>query len=102
MSRIEKPSERTKVKASPIFSGSNYALLTSLFLLAPFTRFKLLWWIPTPIWVITGYFYAVDTYEILTDPAGQVDHGGHLGGILSGFLFWRFRLKGMRYRSLAK
>lgn len=51
-----------------------------------------------PAWVVVPGILSYDLYSAWFTPAGREDSAGHLGGALAGILFWRFRLRGLRFR----
>ena len=47
-----------------------------------------------PAWLCISGIFAWDLSQAWFRPGGAVDSAGHVGGILAGLLFWRFRLRG--------
>ncbi|KAH6915149.1 hypothetical protein BKA70DRAFT_1093896 [Coprinopsis sp. MPI-PUGE-AT-0042] len=69
-------------------SGSIYSMITLLACAAPTMTFQLYGIIPVPAWLLVSGFIGYDIYQTLNDRGGTVDTVGHLGGALSGALFW--------------
>ena len=77
--------------------GSVYAIMTTFALLSPHTQFLLFFVLPIPAWLAVPGVFAWDLSSSIFDPRSGTDSPGHIGGILAGFLFWRFRLRGRRF-----
>lgn len=77
-------------------SGSVYALVTAFTCVHPTATFLLFVVLPTPAWAVVGGIFAYDAYRAAMTPLIRVDAAGHVGGILTGLLFWRFKLKKFR------
>jgi len=59
--------------------------------------------IPIPVWVLVAGYVIFDTLPVLAALSGQapmdkVAHGAHLGGLLFGFLYYRFGWKLSQFR----
>ncbi|SPO41861.1 related to PCP1 - mitochondrial serine protease [Pseudozyma flocculosa] len=77
-------------------SGSIYAIMSTFACIQPRATFLLFFVVPVPAWLCVSGIFAYDLYQAAITPGGQVDGAGHVGGILSGLLFWRFGLRGFR------
>jgi membrane associated rhomboid family serine protease len=97
----------THLASSPLLAlpGSIYAVMTTFACLQPRATFLLFFFIPAPAYIVVPGILAYDFYSALVRPGqpglflpGIVDSAGHLGGAGAGVLFWRFYLRGLRFR----
>lgn len=73
-------------------SGSVYAILSAFTMMQPMSTVYLFYAIPLPAWVCIGGIAAWELYQASTPHRdGHVDHVGHVGGLLAGVAFARFR-----------
>ncbi|KDN39545.1 rhomboid-domain-containing protein [Tilletiaria anomala UBC 951] len=83
-------------RASHGASGSVYAILSTFACMSPRTTFLLFFVIPIPAWACISGIFVWDLSQAWFRPGGPIDSAAHIGGILAGVLFWRFKLKGHR------
>ncbi|PWY97453.1 rhomboid-domain-containing protein [Testicularia cyperi] len=77
-------------------SGSIYALMTTFACVHPHATFLIFFVLPAPAWAVVGGIFAYDAFRSFAEPGIRTDTAGHVGGILTGLLFWRFGLRGIR------
>jgi membrane associated rhomboid family serine protease len=89
-------------------SGPVMAVMMLYVIHYPFEQFLLFWMIPVPLWALLSVYVLYDLHPILLSLAGDqmftgVAHASHLGGLVFGFLYWRFgwRLEPVLDRVLA-
>jgi membrane associated rhomboid family serine protease len=76
-------------------SGAVMAVMMLYVIFYPFEQYLLFWFIPLPLWALLGIYVLYDLHPVLLALAGEpmftrVAHAGHLGGLLFGFVYWRF------------
>lgn len=74
-----------------ISTGSIYALVTVFACLKPHQIFLLFLLFPVPGWLLLPGLITWDFYFAWQDPIGTTDSAAHVGGIIAGFLAYRFR-----------
>jgi membrane associated rhomboid family serine protease len=79
-------------------SGAVMGVMMLYVIFYPFERFMLFWFIPVPLCVLLGFYVLFDLHPVLLALAGDkvftgVANAGHLGGLLFGFLYWKFHLR---------
>jgi membrane associated rhomboid family serine protease len=79
-------------------SGAVMGVMMLYVIYYPFERFMVFWVIPVPLWALLSLYVLYDVHPVLLALAGDrfftgVAHAGHLGGLLFGFLYWRFGLR---------
>ncbi|SYW83899.1 uncharacterized protein UHO2_03126 [Ustilago hordei] len=77
-------------------SGSVYAIMSTFACVHPKATFLMFFVIPAPAWACVTGIFAWDLWHAANRPGGRTDSAGHLGGIATGILFWRFGLRGVR------
>ena len=76
-------------------SGAVMAVMMVYVIFYPFEQFLLFWVVPVPLWALMSIYVLYDLHPILLSLAGDpmftgVAHASHLGGLVFGFLYWRF------------
>jgi membrane associated rhomboid family serine protease len=79
-------------------SGAVMGVMMLYTIYYPFERFMVFWVVPIPLWAMLGLYVLYDLHPVLLALAGDqfftgVAHAGHLGGLLFGFLYYRFGLR---------
>ena len=79
-------------------SGAVMGVMMVYTIFYPFETICICWVIPVPLWVLLGVYVLFDLHPVLLELAGDkfytgVAHAGHLGGLLFGFLYWKFDLR---------
>ncbi|KII95773.1 hypothetical protein PLICRDRAFT_34716 [Plicaturopsis crispa FD-325 SS-3] len=76
-------------------SGAIYAVMALLACVSPTSKFLFFGVIPVPAWACVSGLFAYDSFRTLRGEESGTDHGGHVGGVLSGigyFIARRLRL----------
>jgi membrane associated rhomboid family serine protease len=76
-------------------SGAIMGVMMLYVIYHPFEQFLLFWLVPVPLWLLLSVYVLYDLQPILLSLAGDrvftgVAHAGHLGGLVFGFMYWRF------------
>lgn len=77
-------------------SGSLMGITSFFALVFPRAQFLLFFVVPVPAWAIMVGYLAYDGWMAIRARGGRTDSAGHLGGLLTGILYWlsRGRLRG--------
>jgi membrane associated rhomboid family serine protease len=78
------------------FSGALMGITTVAAFLSPHTKFHIYGIIPIPLWGLAVGYGVYDGYY-LNDNKSRIGHAGHLGGAAFGFLYYIWRLRGLRF-----
>lgn len=77
-------------------SGSIYALAAVMTMVEPRATFIIFFVLPMPAWAAASGIIALESWRAIFTPDSKIDATAHLGGAVTGLLFWRFKLRKLR------